>query len=151
MATRDSLLDGRGVASFGPLVATLCGCTIVLMTALLGGVALAAGRAGGFVARLPMYVLVTAVAFLAVLLVADHARTHGTAILARAAGVAVVGFATVSLGTEGVVDAVRYTDTVVYSSLFVYLLSTAVVVTGVGYWATHNYRDVRNLAASDSL
>jgi len=151
MATRDSLLDGRGVAGFGPLVATLCGCTVVLTAVFLGGVALAAGRAGEFVARLPLYVLASAVAFIAVLLVADHARTHGTAILARAAGVALVGFATVSLGTEGVVDALRHTDTVVYSHLFVYLLSAAVVVSGVGYWAARNYRDVRDLTATDSL
>jgi hypothetical protein len=151
MATRDSLLDGGGVAGLGPLVATLSGCTVVLTAVFLGGVALAAGRAAGFVARLPLYVLASAVAFLAVLLLADHARTHGTAVLARAAGVAVVGFATVSLGTEGVVDALRYTDTVVGSHLFVYLLSTAVVASGVGYWAARNYRDVRNLTASDSL
>jgi hypothetical protein len=122
-----------------------------LTAVFLGGVALVAGRAAGFVARLPLYVLASAVAFIAVLLVADHARTHGTAILARAAGVALVGFATVSLGTEGVVDALRYTDTVVYSHLFVYLLSAAVVVVGVGYWAARNYRDVRSLAASGSL
>jgi len=151
MATRDSLLDGRGVAGFGPLVATLCGCTVVLTAVFLGAVALVAGRADGFVARLPLYVLASAVAFIAVLLVADHARTHGTAVLGRAAGVATVGFATVSLGAEGVVDALRYTDTVVMSHLFVYLLSAAVVVAGVGYWAARNYRDVRKMAASDSL
>jgi len=151
MATRDSLLDGRGVAGFGPLVATLFGCTIVLTAVFLGGVALVAGRAAGFVARLPLYVLASAVAFIAVLLVADHARAHGTTVLGRAVGVAAVGFATVSLGTEGLVDALRYTDTVVGSHLFVYLLSTAVVASGVGYWAARNYRDVRKMAASDSL
>jgi hypothetical protein len=154
MATsRDSLFDkGQGrLAGIGPLVAAIAGCTLVLTAVFVGVVALASGQTAGLVGRLPLYVLATAVAFLAVLLAADHARTHGMTVLARAAGVAVVCFVTVSLGTEGVVYAVRYPETVVGSHLFVYLLSAAVIASGLGYWAARNRRDVRELASSDYL
>jgi FtsH-binding integral membrane protein len=154
MATsRDSLFDkGQGrLVGTGPLVAAIAGCTLVLTAVFVGIVALASGQAAGLVGRLPLYVLATAVAFLAVLLVADHDRTHGMTILGRSVAVAVVCFVTVSLGTEGVVYAVRYPETVVGSHLFVYLLSAAVIASGLGYWAARNRRDVSDLASSNYL
>jgi FtsH-binding integral membrane protein len=152
MATsRNSLLDRGRLAGTGPLVAAIAGCTLVLTAVFVGVVALASGQTAGAVGRLPLYVLATAVAFLAVLLVADHDRTHGATILARAITVAVCSFVTVSLGTEGAVYAVRYPETVVGSHLFVYLLSAAVIAAGLGYWAARNRRDVRDLARSDYL
>ncbi|MEF8853839.1 MAG: hypothetical protein V5A44_09745 [Haloarculaceae archaeon] len=152
MATsRNSLFDRGRLVGTGPLVAAIAGCTLVLTAVFVGVVALASGQTVGLVGRLPLYVLATAVAFLAVLLVADHDRTHGATTLARAVTAAAVCFVTVTLGTEGVVYTVRYPGTVVGSHLFVYLLSAAVIASGLGYWAARNRRDVRDLARSDYL
>ena len=152
MATsRDPLFDRGRLVGTGPLVAAIGGCTLVLTAVFIGVVALVSGETAGLVERLPLYVLASAVAFLAVLLVVDHSRTHGATVLARAATVAAVGFVTVSLGSEGVVYAARHPETVVASHLFVYLLSAAVIASGLGYWAARNRRDVRDLAGSDHL
>ena len=108
MATsRDPLFDRGRLVGTGPLVAAIGGCTLVLTAVFVGVVALVSGETAGLVERLPLYVLASAVAFLAVLLVASH--------------------------------------------LFVYLLSAAVIASGLGYWAARNRRDVRDLAGSDHL
>jgi len=149
MATsRNSRFDRGRFAGTGRLVAAIGGCTVVLTAVFVGIVALVSGQTDGVVARLPLYVFVTAVAFLSVLLVADHARTHGVTVLARAVTVAIVCFVTASLGTEGVVYALRHPQTVVESHLFVYLLSAAVIAAGLGYWVARNRRDVRELVRS---
>jgi hypothetical protein len=123
----------------GSLIAA---CTVVLTAAFLGVVGLVSGRAVGIVTRLPLYVFAGAVAFVAVLLVTSHARHHGQTVLARAAVAGLSGFVLFGLGAEGLLYAVTSPETVVVSHVFIYLVSAAIIASGLGYWGVRNWHDV---------
>ncbi|MFC7176451.1 hypothetical protein [Halosegnis marinus] len=122
-------------------VPAVVACTAALTAAFVGVVALAEG-APGVTGRLPVYVLAGAAVFVAALIGGDGPGTDGVIVLARAAVAGVAGFVLLGLGTEGVIHALAAPESVVATHLFVYLLSAAMVSTGLGYWAVRNWRDV---------
>jgi len=132
----------------GPLI---CATTLALTAAFLGIVGIASGNAGGLVARLPLYVLAGSVGFVAALLVAEHSQLYGREALATAAAVGIVGFVMIGLGTEGIVYGINYPDAVVASHLSVYLLSAAMIASGIGYWTVRNWRDVTRVMQTSGL
>jgi hypothetical protein len=132
----------------GPLI---CATTLALTAAFMGIVGIASGNAGGVVGRLPLYVLAGSVAFVAALLAAEHSEYYGRPALVTAAGVGVVGFVMIGLGTEGVVYGATHPDAVVASHLSVYLLSAAMIASGVGYWTVRNWRDVTTAVNTSGL
>lgn len=117
-------------------------CTVALTAAFIGVLALVSGETDGVVGRLPLYVLASAVVFVATLLVADGGGTGGVTALVRAAVAGVGGFVLLALGVEGIIHAVMNPGAVVASHLFVYLLSAAIIASGLGYWSVRNWRDV---------
>lgn len=149
--TSGSHLDRRSLERAGPLVAGIATCTALLTAAFVGVVGLASGSSGGVVARLPLYVLASSVAFVGTLLVVDHVRTDGLTVLGRAVAAGVVTFVLVALGAEGVVYALTSPESVVASHLFAYLFSAAIIASGLGYWGLHNWREVRGLVADGRL
>jgi hypothetical protein len=126
-------------------------CTALLTACFLGMVGLVSGAAGGLVARLPLYVLGGSVSFVGVMLVVDHSYEDGPVVLARAAGAALTTFVVALLGAEGVVYAVAQPESVVASHLFVYLLSAAIIASGLGYWGVQNWADVRTVVGEGHL
>ena len=147
MATSNSGTLGREqLGQLGPLVGVIALCTAALTAMFVGVVGLASGQMTALVSRLPLYVLTSAVVFVGTLVVVDHGRYHGRTVLTSASVAGLAGFVTVSLGTEGVVYAVTNPGGVVTSHLFVYLLSAAIIASGMGYWVACNRREVRNLA-----
>ncbi|MFB6117432.1 hypothetical protein [Halosegnis sp.] len=140
--TTGGLLERETLARAGPLIGL---CTVALTAAFVGVIGLASGATGGVVGRLPLYVLASAVAFVATLLAAEDRRGGGVTTLIRAGVVGAVGFVLLGLGTEGVIYAVTNPDAVVASHLFVYLLSAAIIASGLGYWAVQNRGLVRAL------
>ena len=123
----------------GPLI---CATTLALTAAFLGIVGIASGNAGGLVGRLPLYVLAGSVGFVAALLAAEHSQYYGREALVTAAAVGIVGFVMIGLGTEGVIYGLTYPEAVVASHLSAYLLSAAMITSGLGYWTVRNWRDV---------
>ena len=142
VTSRNTLLERRTLARAGPLIGV---CTVALTAAFVGVIGLASGATGGVVGRLPLYVLASAVLFVATLLAAEDSRNGGVTTLTRAATVGVGGFLLLGLGAEGIVYAVTHPDAVVASHLFVYLLSAVIIASGLGYWAVRNRGLVRAL------
>lgn len=142
--TSGGYLDGTGLEQSGPLVAGIGVCTVLLTASFLGVVGLVSGEAVGFLARLPLYVLGGSVSFVGVLLTVDDYR-DGTVVLVEAAGAGLVTFALVMLGAEGVVYALTSPGSVVASHLFAYLLSAAIIASGLGYWGVRHWQGVRDV------
>jgi len=132
------MLDREVLVQTGALIAA---CTAALTAAFVGVVALLAGQSG-LLTRLPLYVLVGAVTFVGVLLAADHRRNSGQTVLVRAVVVAAAGFVLFGLGAEGVLYAATRPGEVVASHLFAYLVSAAIIASGLGYWGARNWREV---------
>jgi len=149
MATSSpQVFDRNALTDAGPLLGVW---TALLTATFLGVVALLSGSVAGLVARLPLYVLGGAVTFVGVLLVLDHARTHGRVVLGHALAAAGGGFVLYSLATEGVLYALTSPGDVVASHLFVYLLSAALVAAGLWYWSVRNWNDVDGLLGASGL
>lgn len=132
----------------GPLI---CATTLALTAAFLGIVGIASGNAGGLVGRLPLYVLAGSVGFVAALLVTEHSDYYGREALVSAAVIGAVGFVMIGLGTEGVVYGINHPDAVVASHLSVYLLSAAMIASGIGYWTVRNWRDLSGIVNTSGL
>jgi len=125
-------------------------CTVTLTTSLVGLVGLLSGEASGVLTRLPLYVLVSSVAFIVALVVMDHSRYHGRTVLIRALVTGGVGFVVFGLGAEGIIYALTHPEQVVVSHLFVYLLSAAMIVSGLGYWGVRNWRELGDMVGGYS-
>lgn len=152
MATSSGgFVDRAAVGQSWPLVAAIGVCTVALTTAFVGIMAVASGNATGILGRLPVYVLVSSIAFVGVLLTVDGRYQAGTAGLVQAAAAGVGEFVLLLLATEGVLHAVRNPEAVVASHLFVYLLSAAVIASGLGYWAVRNWQEVRGVVGDAPL
>lgn len=137
--SRNRLRNTDVLARTGSLIGL---CTVALTAAFVGVLAIVSGETAGVVGRLPLYVLASAVVFVATLLAADETGTEGVTALVRAAVAGVSGFVLLALGAEGIIYAVTNPDAVVASHLFVYLLSAAIIASGLGYWSVRNWRDV---------
>lgn len=149
--TSDSLLEGDGLGQTGPLVAGIGACTALLTASFLGMVGLASGDAVGVLARMPLYVLGSSVAFVGVLLAVDDYNQDGQLVLVQAAVAGVGTFVLGILGGEGVLYAMTNPEAVVASHLFLYLLSAAIIASGLGYWGMEHWRDVRHGVESGHL
>lgn len=122
-------------------------CTLALTFSFYGLVAILSGTPGGFVSRLPFYVLGTAVAFVGTILVLEQHRRDGQVIIVIATVVATVAFLMLALGAEGVVYAQENTTEVLTSQLFVYLSAAGMITTGLGYWGLRHWREILGTSA----
>lgn len=117
---------------------------VVLTASFVGLVALVNGGTPGFDARLPVYVLAMAVAFVGGLLLVEtryEGRADGSAILVTTAAIAIAVFAVVSLSGERLVYAAANPQEVLVSRTLLYLLADGLVVTGIAYWALQHWRE----------
>jgi hypothetical protein len=146
--SRNRLRDTGVLARTGSLIGL---CTAVLTAAFIGVLALVSGETAGAVGRLPLYVLASAVVFVATLLASDGRGTDGITALVRAAVAGVGGFVLLALDVEGIIYAVTNPDAVVASHLFAYLLSAAIIASGLGYWSVRNWRDVSAAVSTGGL
>jgi hypothetical protein len=152
MATSSGTYPGRdSLGRTAPLVAGIATYTLLLTAAFLGVVGLVSGEAAGLLARMPMYVLASSISFIAVLLIVDGRHRNGIAVLGRAVAAALATFVLVTLGAEGAMFALTRPGSVVASHLFVYLLSAAIIASGLGYWGVRNWHDVRGAARGNLL
>ncbi len=103
--------------------------------------ALATGDTGDVTARLPFYVLVMAVVFVAFVFLIDSRGSDGQTVIVSSIGVALLGFLLVLLAGEGVVFLLRRPDQLLASQLIVYLVSAGLVCTGLAYWGLRHWRE----------
>lgn len=148
METYKRLVARSPLARTGPVLGVW---TALLTATFLGVVGLASGTVGGLLSRLPLYVLGSAVTFVGILLVLDHTRYQAWTVLVRAVGGTVAGFVLSTLAAEGVIYTLTSPESVVASHLFVYLLSAALVTTGLWYWSVRNWSDVNTLVQTRGL
>ncbi len=141
-------VDRAMLARTGGLVGV---CTAVLTAAFVGVVALASGNADGVGSRLQFYILAGALAFVGSLLVLEESRHDGRTVIQGALVAGIAGFVVVGLASEGVLYAMADPETVLSSSLLVYLVAAALVASGLGYWSVRNWRLVGRRIPNDRL
>ena len=125
------------------------GVSTLFLTAMFYGiVAVITGSVTDFERRLPVYVLVAAIAFVVVVVMLEDENAPGTPILVSTLVVGGMAFLGISLSGEGVLYAVANQSTVVSSQLFFYIIAAGLICTGIGYWAIHHWRE---FAESDGL
>jgi hypothetical protein len=152
MATSSgSYLDGDLLGQIGPLVAGIGVCTVLLTASFVGIVGLVSGAVEGLVGRLPLYVLTSSVAFVAVLVAADQRYRRGPRVLGRAVTAARGTVGGGARGWGGVREAGAAPAAVVAARLFVYLLSAAIIASGLGYWVVRHWQDLRALVDDGRL
>ena len=115
--------------------------SLALTLAFFGLIALATGSADELSGRVPFYVLAAAVTFAGALIGLDRRNWDGRDLLYFAVGLAVVAFVLFTLGLEGVVFAINYPGESLGSRRFLYLLSAAMVATGLGYWFVSHWAE----------
>ena len=137
-ASRERAIDFEGLAQRTPIIG---GALAVVAVMVVGAASLVVGSAPGFEVRLPTYVLAGAVGFVGALLTMRYAPQDCRTVLRRAAVAGVLGFGLVTLGTEGVI----YAFLVLVPDLSLYLLSGAVVASGLAYWSYRSWHTVDDL------
>lgn len=118
------------------------GSSLALTLAFFGLFALVTGTAVGLSERVPFYVLAAAVTFAASLFGLDRHHWDGRDLLFFSIVISIAAFVMVTLGLEGVVFAVENPGESLASRRFVYLLSVALISTGLGYWATCHWSEI---------
>jgi FtsH-binding integral membrane protein len=129
--------------------------TLVLTASFVGLLSVVAGGNEGMSGRLPLYVLVMAVAFVGTIVLAEQRRRTSNArtVITGAGSLAGLVFVVVTLSGEGVVYAARNPSQVVASELSLYFLAAGLIATGLGYWGLRHWGefDRPGLAASGRL
>lgn len=121
--------------------------TLFLTSAFFGIVAVITGSVMDFEQRLPIYVLLSALAFVTVVLVLEDANEPGAPILVSTLVVGAMALVGFSLAGEGLLYAEANPNEVASSQLIFYFVAAALICTGLGYWAVHHWRE---FAGSDS-
>lgn len=138
-------------ARLGRLAAMVGLSTVALTASFVGLVALVTGNVTGTTSRLPFYLLATAAVFVAGVVLFEESRHEGRRALVAAVVAAVATLFVVGLGGEGVVYALENPESAIRSQLFTYLLSAALIGTGVGYWSWRNWESLRPAGIGNSL
>lgn len=126
----------------GRVLALVVLSTLALTASVVGLVGLADGAVRRTTTRLPIYVTATAAVFIGAVVVFEESR-GGVRTLVAAVAAAVATLFVVGFGGEGVVYALAEPGEVFDLQLLGYLLSAALMGTGVGLWAWRNWASLR--------
>lgn len=118
---------------------------LVLTASFVGLFAFASGQVAGIGQRVPYYLIVMAVAFVATILLLENHRDDGRVILLTTVIVSTVTFGVVVCATEGIIFAQRYPNKVFSSQIVLYLLAASLVGTGLGFWGLRHWREFTRL------
>lgn len=138
-------------ARLGRVLALGVASTLVLTASFVGLVGLADGAVHHTTTRLPIYVTATAAVFVGAVVVFEASSGGRRALVAAAAAAAVATLFVVGFGGEGVVYALAEPGDVFDLQLLSYLLSAALMGTGVGYWAWRNLGSLPAGGLGDAL
>ncbi|GAB7095075.1 hypothetical protein JCM30237_22280 [Halolamina litorea] len=141
-------VDGARLARLGLLVAV---STLSLTASFVGVVALASGEVQDTGSRLPLYVTATAVVFVAGVVLFEGTRHRGRRALVGSVLSALATLFVAALGGEGLVYTLANPEAVFEVQLLGYLVSAALLGTGVGYWLWRNWEMLRVAGIGDAL
>ena len=122
-------------------VLRVAGLTVLLTCAFIGLLAFVSGARPNVGSRLPYYVLVMGLVFVAAIFRLDDRDRPGTSVLTSVTVVSFVAFLLFGMAVEGVVYAVDNSGELVASQLVLYFLAAALICTGVGVWGLHHWRE----------
>lgn len=120
------------------------GCTILLTASFIGVLAFLSGEVQAASSRIPWYLVIAALIFVATIILLEEGGDDGSTIIIAALLFSVLGFILVSLAVEGVFFAVSYPELVFVSQLVLYFFAAGLIGTGVGYWALNHWREFSN-------
>lgn len=121
-------------------VALVAASTLVIASAMMGGLAILTGAAEGIGSRVPFYVLGGAAVFTALVVYLEMHVDDGLLIISVSLAVGIVAFVLIALGVEGLYFSVRKPDRML-SNLSVYLLAAGLISTGIIFWAVRHWRE----------
>ena len=116
-------------------------CTLLLTFSFVGILAIISGDLSEPTSRLPWYLVVAALAFVAVIVLLEVYGATGREIIISALMTGVWGFIVTALSVEGVIYAISHPQEVFTSQLVLYFLAAAMLGTGIAYWALHHWRE----------
>lgn len=119
----------------------IAGCTIVLTFSFIGVLALANGDLTATSRRLPWYLVVGALTFVATIILLEGHGATGREIIVTASITSIWSFLLVALAIEGLRYTVRNPEEVFVSQLVLYFLAAALLGTGIAYWGLHHWRE----------
>ncbi|MFB6164246.1 MAG: hypothetical protein ABEJ31_03720 [Haloarculaceae archaeon] len=126
----------------GRVVVGIVASTLVLTAAFVGLLGVLSGDLSGTGARLPIYVLGLAAAFVASVVWLARLGADGATAMLGSVGIAVASFVLFGLAGEGVVYTVRFSGRVLGTQLLAYFVAAGLICTGLGYWVLTYWRDV---------
>lgn len=115
--------------------------TVILTVNFVGIMSIITGDASGTTGRFPVYVFLTAIVFVAVILIMEAAEADGHLVIRAAIVSGLLGFVLIVFGGEGLIFAFEHPDQVFDTRLILYFLSAAVIATGLGYWGLRHWRE----------
>lgn len=116
--------------------------TVIITASFIGVVAVLTGFVTNFEQRLPFYVLLTAMIFVAIVVMLDNEEAPGMQVLLSTASIAVVTFLVVALAGEGIRYFLAKPAELLASQLVLYFIAAGLFTTGVGYWAVNHWREL---------
>lgn len=126
------------ILRIGALIAAF---TVLLWSAFIGLVGVAAGDVTGFEDRVPWYIVLAAVAFVATIVLLELNDADGKTIIVSAFVVGVFSLILTFLGFEGFRHLVANPRLLFDSQLVLYFFAAALVATGLGYWGLRHWRE----------
>lgn len=113
-----------------------------LMTASFVGVlAFAEGEITGVVGRIPWYLVVGAITFVATIVLLEAYGSDGRLIMLTSLIVTGITLVLVPLAVEGILFATTHPGEVLGSQLVLYFFAAGLIGTGVGYWGLKHWRE----------
>lgn len=135
----DSLGAGRGSVLRAGVAVFLS--TIVLTMSFIGILALLRADYTAVDGRLPFYLIVTGVVFVATILVLEYYGTRGQVIILTATVIGALSFVASLLSVEGVVYTIEHPERVIVDQLVYYFVAAGLICTGLGFWAVNHWRE----------
>ena len=123
-------------------------CTLLLTFSFVGILAIIAGDLSEPSSRLPWYLVIAALAFVAVIVILEVYGATGREIIISAVMTGIWSFVITALSIEGVIYAISHPGEVFTSQLVLYFLAAAMLGTGIAYWALHHWREFTSQSRS---
>lgn len=116
-------------------------CTLVLTASFLGLLAIISGKIDGVQSRIPWYLLLGALVFVATIVILENYGADGREIIVTSTVSGLTGLVVGFLAVEGLFFTYRFPEEVFVSRLVVYFLAAGLIGTGVAYWSLRHWRE----------
>lgn len=136
MSVRDDEVGVYTRVSIGIIASTL-----ILTSSFLGVLAIASREIEGFQSRIPWYLLLAALVFVATIVILENYGADGREILLTSLVSGVTGLTVGLLSVEGIIYTIRFPSDVFISRLVIYFVAAGLIGTGIAYWALRHWRE----------